>query len=133
MLSLHCRCCAPALCWTLHVLRHSRCLGHYLDLVLWVQALQICGWGVTWLLAMRFPTSMSHPISTAGCSEVFLITRTSHLYVTKKQTWPLQLTVLVNITLDLNSCPLSHSSLEHCFSLSLVCETVKVYSFQAHD
>lgn len=131
MLSLHCRCCAPALCWTLHILRHSRCLGHYLDLVLRVQALQICGQGVTWLLAIHFFTSMSHPISTAGCSKVFLITSTSHFYITKKQTWPLQLTVLVNITLDLNSSPPSYSSLEHCFSLSLVCETGKL--FQAHD
>lgn len=72
--------------------------------------------GGSWLLAIHFPTSMSHPISTAGCPEVFLIT--SYLYITKKQTWPLQFNILVNITVDLNSSPLSYRSLEHCFSQS---------------
>lgn len=72
--------------------------------------------GGSWLLAIRVPTSMSHPISTAGCPKVFLIP--SHLYITKKQTWPLQFNISVNITVDLNSSPLSYRSLEHCFSQS---------------
>lgn len=75
--------------------------------------------GCYWLLAIRFPTSTSHPISTAGCPKVFLITSKSHLYLTKKQTRLLQLNILVNITLYLNSSPLSYTSLEHCFYLSL--------------
>lgn len=74
------------------------------------------------LLAILFPTFMSHPISTARCPKVFLITSTSNLYITKKQTWPLRCNILVNITLDLNSFPLSYSSLKHRFSL---CQFVK--------